>query len=166
MLSFTTCAAKASPDSASALSPQPMASGKMVEMKVNITQSLAGLGSKPTQDAGLNVGYVLDYDATSGKITNLTPHSYQDKPEIITHFEGITAVEDGYNLAATTDDGAAFASIARNSDGHFTEAKWVLVAYPDCTGPTTGNTVIGNNLMGIFTSDSGVQSYIATLAMD
>lgn len=114
-------------------------------------------------DVGINVGYVLDYDASSGKITNLTSYSYQDKPEIITHFEGISAVKDGYNLAATTDSGAAFASISRDSDGCFTKAKWLLVAYPDSTGPTTGNTVIDNNLMGIFISDNGVQSYLATL---
>lgn len=115
-------------------------------------------------DVGLNVAYVLDYDAASQKITNLTPFSYEDKPGIITHFEGITAVKDGYTLAATTDSGAAFAAISRESDGHFTKAKWVLVAYPDSTGPTTGNTVIGNNLMGIFKSESGIQSYVATLA--
>jgi hypothetical protein len=117
-------------------------------------------------DEGINLGFVLDYDATSKKISNMTSYSYNDLPGIVTHFEGITETKDGYSLAATTDKGAAFATITRQDDGSFSKAKWFLVAYPDSKGPTTANTVIHSNLMGIFTSDSGVQSYVATLSLD
>ncbi|MVA57666.1 hypothetical protein [Agrobacterium vitis] len=114
-------------------------------------------------ETGINVGFVLDYDAETKKISNVTNYSYQGKPGIVTHFEGISAIESGYCLAAMADPGTAFVTIGRNSDGTFTDAKWVPVAYPTSDGPSTGNTVIDNNLMGIMTTDSGVQSYLAVI---
>ncbi|HBF30312.1 MAG TPA: hypothetical protein DDW73_11910 [Rhizobium sp.] len=113
-------------------------------------------------DSEINIGFVLDYDAKSKKISNKTTYNYNNTPGVNTHFEGITAVKGGYNLAAT---GASFASIAREADGSFGKAEWLPVSYPD-SKETTGNTVIDNNIMGIFISDSGVQSYIATLSLD
>lgn len=119
-------------------------------------------GSKSGE--GVNQGYLFDYESESGAITHLTRYSYQDKPGLITHFEGITAVDGGYTLAATTDDGAAFVHIPRNPDGGFGPANWCPIAYPDSTKVSTGNTVIDNALMGIFTAQSGgVQSYLARI---
>ncbi|MGV1770906.1 hypothetical protein ACQZ6B_12095 [Agrobacterium vitis] len=115
--------------------------------------------------AGINVGFVLDYDAAVKKTSNLTSYSYPGKPEIATHFEGISATTSGYCLAAMSNSGTAFVTIDRLSDGTFSEAKWTPVAYPTSQGPSTGNTVIDNSLMGIMTTDSGVQSYLATITV-
>lgn len=115
---------------------------------------------------GINQGYLFDYDSANGAITHLTRYSYQGKPGLVTHFEGITAVKDGYALAATTDDGAALVTIPRSAEGGFGAAEWYPVAYPGSTKVSTGNTVIDDRLMGIFTAQSGgVQSYLATVGL-
>lgn len=111
----------------------------------------------------INVGFMLDYDAATKAITNVTPYNYNGDPKTITHFEGISAIPNGYSLAATTEAGAAYAVVERSPKGGFGSAKWVPVLYPGATGPCTGNTVIDNNLMGIVASKGGVQAYLATI---
>ena len=113
---------------------------------------------------GLNKGFLLDYDSSTGDITNLTAFSAFNDPGIVTHFEGITGFEGGYALAATTDTGAAFATVGRNDDGTFDTARWVAIANPNSIGISTGNTVIDNNLLGIYQpAGGGIQSYVATI---
>lgn len=113
---------------------------------------------------GINQGYLLNYDASSGAVTHLTDFSYNDDPAIVTHFEGITGIDGGYTLAATTDSGAAFAMIVRDADGSFGSAKWLLVAYPG-SKVCTANSILENNLIGIYKPESGgVQSYVAIVS--
>ncbi|WP_027486822.1 hypothetical protein [Allorhizobium undicola] len=112
---------------------------------------------------GLNLGFVLDYDAASQTISHVTSYSYDDKPGIVSHFEGISGIADGYSLAATTDAGAAYVVIGRNSEGGFGEARWLAVAYPGSSSISTGNTVIDNRLMGIAATSNGIQAYLATI---
>jgi len=116
-------------------------------------------------DGAVNVGFMLDYDAKSGAISHLTPFSGDNQYGLITHFEGITAFDSGYSLAATTDVGAAFAIIERNPDGSFGEPTWVAIANPRSKGISTGNSVYANNLIGIYNPQSGgIQSYMATVS--
>lgn len=112
---------------------------------------------------GINVGYLVNYDAASGALSNLTYFSYNNQPGILTHFEGITAFRNGYSLAAEGDAGAAFATVPRNPDGSFGQAQWVPVRHPATTGFSTGNSVIEDNLIGIYQPGTGIQSYIAAV---
>jgi hypothetical protein len=114
--------------------------------------------------ADLNVGFLLDYDAKKGSIGDPTPFSYKNKPGLITHFEGITLFGSGYSLAATTDDGAAFAILERNSNGSYRKPLWVPIPNPAGTKLNTANSVLDNSLIGIYTSDGGIQSYVATVS--
>ena len=123
-----------------------------------ISYTIAG-GFRDGND--INVGYLVNYDAASGNFSNLTRFSYNNQPGIITHFEGITAFKNGYSLAAEGDAGAAFATVPRNSDGSFGYAQWVPVRNTATTGISTGNSVIDNNLIGIYQPGSGIQSYVA-----
>jgi hypothetical protein len=100
----------------------------------------------------LNVAYLVDYDPSNPDAT-LTPTTFTDGGPI-THFEGITQCGDngyGYSLAAMGDESdAAFAQVVRNSDGSFPDnAVWVPVQATS-KGITTGNTVLTNNLFGIY----------------
>jgi hypothetical protein len=114
---------------------------------------------------GINAGFLLDYDAKKGAIGHPTPFSYDNKPGFLTHFEGITAFGSGYSLAATTEHGAAFAIIEKNSDGSYGEPAWVPIANPCSTGISTGNSVLDNHLIGIYKApEGGIQSYIATVS--
>ena len=98
---------------------------------------------------GANQAYVANYDAITGQFSNIKYYTFEGRPEAITHFEGITAVPGGFNLVATTDKGAAFASITRKDDGSFSDAQWTLnnVVGADIT---TGNSVFQNIVMGIY----------------
>jgi hypothetical protein len=118
-------------------------------------------GLKP--DTGINAGYLVDYDSVSGVFSNLTHYYYNNRPDIFTHFEGITGFGSGYSLAAEGDEGAAFATILRKPDRSFGEAQWVPVQNPATKGISTGNSVLENNLIGIYEPGSGIQSYLATV---
>lgn len=113
--------------------------------------------------AGLNRGFLLDYDAETGAFSNLTGYSYDNRPSLLTHFEGITGIPGGYALAAQSGGGAAFAEIPRNPDGTFGAAKWLAIR-PSETGICTGNSVYLYNVIGIYQAQGGgVQSYVASV---
>jgi hypothetical protein len=118
-------------------------------------------------EKGINQGFLLDYDAATGQFGRLASYSYNNAPGIITHFEGIAGLSDGgYTLAAQwkqkPDDsgGAAFAQVARDADGHFPpKASWVDIV---AAGPCTANSVLGYDVIGIYTTGAGAQSYVAS----
>ncbi|MDZ5647396.1 hypothetical protein [Nitrospirillum sp. BR 11828] len=113
---------------------------------------------------GVNVGLLADYDPTTGALSNITKLSYEGKPGLITHFEGITGVPGGFALAATGDAGAAFAHVERLKDGGFGPARWFASTNPATTGLCTANSILENTLIGIYQPASGgIQSYAATL---
>jgi hypothetical protein len=116
---------------------------------------------------GLNSGMIVNYNALTGKFSDLTLYSALNVPRLVTHFEGITAAPHGYHLAALTiADQALFVSVAVNGDGAFGAAEWVPYRYPDSTTDktiiTTGNTVYRNTMMGIYVQGGIVYSYAAT----
>jgi hypothetical protein len=117
-----------------------------------------------SQHLGVNKAFLADYTPSTGLFTSLTFFEYDGAPGV-THFEGITAVEGGYNVIATTDSGAAFAFIPRNVGGTFGEAVWTAIAYPG-SGLTTGDTVYQNVAMGIYFVSGGVRSYTAVVLPD
>lgn len=127
---------------------------------------------------GINVGYLVDYDSETFTTSNLTLFPYSGTSNLITHFEGITDLGVGnptqfgpqyYSLAATGDEnnenrGAAFAVVERLlPSGTFNpQAKWQRVQDPNSTGLTTGNTVLTNNVFGIYKTGNGFRSYLAS----
>jgi len=112
---------------------------------------------------GINKGYVVRYDSETGIFSQMKFYSALNEPSLITHFEGISATEAGFHLAAQSVQGALLASISVNPDGSFSEASWIPFAFPDSV-LTTGNTVYENVLMGIYavSGTKGVRSYAAT----
>ena len=128
---------------------------------------------------GLNVGFLVDFDTSDFTTSNLTEFPFGNVPGALTHFEGITRYGElmtdygprYYSLAATGDKhdvnrGAAFAVVERNPDdgSFFANADWQPVHGPTTTRFTTGNTVLENNVYGIYsTSDTTLdfQSYVA-----
>jgi hypothetical protein len=115
-----------------------------------------------TMHLGVNKAFLVNYDTGTGLFTNLT---YYNDPDAtgLSHFEGITGVPGGYNLIATTDAGAAFASVL--SDGStYGSATWTAIDYPG-SDLTTGDSVYQNIAMGIYIPSGGgsVRSYIATV---
>ncbi len=115
---------------------------------------------------GINVAYLVNYDSETGTIGNPVPFTYSKEANLVTHFEGITAYSNGYSLAATGDQdvakrGAAYATV----DSSFGNIVWTRVHNPQnqSSGFSTGNTVLANNLFGIYYFDNAMRSYRATI---
>ena len=81
----------------------------------------------------------------------------------MTHFEGISAVDGGFSVTATTVQGASYGFIPTNSDGSFGTASWIAITNNVSTNLITGDTVIDTTVMGIYTSTNGIYSYISTV---
>ena len=123
----------------------------------------------------LDAGYLVDYDPTktgNDAYTHFTSFQYENEPlaSLISHFDGIVATEDGYNLTGdhtTLDDPqnqlGFFAHVTRSEDGGFDlTADWLSIEYPG-NAITSGNTVYGDSVLGVSTGDAGSTSYIATV---
>lgn len=147
--------------------------------------TIAG-GFSDLNSGGLDVGYIVDYDSVTGKLTNLKKLNYNNQPvsSLISHFDGITGTPTGYNLTGdyvniqpTSNGGSSaasvpvseagfFASIKRKPNGSFGEATWREISFTSRDGTiaetTSGNTVVGNNVLGIYV-DGTESSYVATV---
>ncbi len=110
---------------------------------------------------GINKAYLIDYQPSTKNFSRLkfykNPHGFG-----LTHFEGITGTRDGYHVAGSDSDGAAFVSIERKKHGSFSKARWTPVQYPG-SSTTTSNTVYERTLIGVYTlpNESGVNCYTA-----
>jgi hypothetical protein len=113
--------------------------------------------------------FIANYNATTHRISNLKTYSFDNKPSIVTHFEGISAVPGGFSIAATETGvnpaiGASYAFIPVNNNGSFGAARWVAITNNVNGTITTGDTVINNNVMGIYPLSGGnIASYISTV---
>jgi hypothetical protein len=115
-------------------------------------------------DGGLNKAFLIDYNSDSGLFTNLT-YFADGAPAGLTHFEGITGTPTGYNVVGIAGTGYAFGSIIRFQDGTFSPVNWTgPLSFPGAS-MTTGNTVIGDQVLGIYQlpNDATVYAYVATV---
>lgn len=125
-----------------------------------------------SQIGGINKAFVLDYVLSSssfGTPTYFAPRG--EGADIVSHFEGVSGLGNGsYSLVGMTLDsgsnptGVDYGVVTRNSDGSFSHGGWVAIAVPDAS-MTTGNTVIDDIALGIYTSSTstGVAAYVATV---
>ena len=114
--------------------------------------------------------YILDYDSSTGVITNTTSYTYNNQASALTHFEGITTNSNGgYYLAGfgqVTSGGAvscALVNMTRTTSGFTTTPSWVQAVFP---GATTqyANTVYQNNLLGTyFPGPIALNGYVANI---
>jgi hypothetical protein len=113
--------------------------------------------------AGVNQGYLVDYDSATGVFSNLKYYTIDDQPGLLTHFDGITAVPGGFNLVALGVR-SAVATVTVNPDGSFSDAQWTSIDVPGAT-LTTVNSIYQNIAMGIYTVSnvSGVATYTAVV---
>jgi hypothetical protein len=88
--------------------------------------------------------------------------SFDNNPSLITHFEGISAVDGGFSLTSTTVQGAGYAFLPVNGDGSFGTPTWTAVTNQiDPLALTTGDTVIDSIVLGIYSTGGGnVASYL------
>ncbi|MDQ5920014.1 MAG: hypothetical protein QG673_70 [Pseudomonadota bacterium] len=119
----------------------------------------------------LTNAYIVDYDSSTGALTNWVTYNYNNKPgSILTHFQGITTDgAGGYNLAAGWENngilGASFVNVKRTASGSLSAvATWIDLVYPG-SSTTTANTVYQNYCLGIYNQPGIDQTnaYVATI---
>jgi hypothetical protein len=126
-------------------------------------------GSSPR---GIQRAFLMNYNEQTGTFGKPAFYSYGNRPVLFTHFDGITAVPGGFNLAAISFNLAATGPAQPSSmafvpvtgrHNAFGRATWYPIPVgtsPLCTGPTgcgmvTANTVFQNQVMGLYApSDS------------
>ncbi len=128
--------------------------------------TIAG-GFSDLNSGGIDEGYLVTYDSTSNSFSHFKTYNFNNQPitSLVSHFDGITATADGFNLTgdylASGTNGAFFASVSVLGDGTYSDASWTDISYPNAS-LTSGNTVVSNSVLGIFVN-GGTQSYIATV---
>jgi len=138
----------------------------------NGTYTIAG-GYSQILNGSASGAYLVDYTpgaAVGEEYSNFTTFEYanNDADQIITHFNGIVATEDGFNLTGdhvTAEDEQQlgfFASVKRNGDGTFATPVWTSINFPGAP-VTSGNTVYDETVLGVYTGTDGSSSYIATV---
>ena len=103
-------------------------------------------------------GYLVDYDAISGKFTNWTSIADPHGKNFITHFEGIGSSEPGvyvlsahsFQAASTNVAVGSWVSVNRNNDGTFSQGTWVDLVYSGLSNNlTSANSVCDNQVVGL-----------------
>ena len=131
--------------------------------------SSAHLSSLRTQRA-----FLMNYNERTGHFGKPRFYSYGNAPALLTHFDGITAVPGGFNLATISSAQKSSMAFIPATGGNwplFGTATW----YPIDVGASrlcskgcskvTANTVYQNQVMGLYVSDadSVPRTYLATV---
>jgi hypothetical protein len=126
------------------------------------------------QNRPLGHGYLVDYNSATGRFSNWASFDFPGGNDFLTHFEGISSVENGvYTLSADSvqraGNGAqgSWVAVRRNPDGSFGQATWVDLNYTPLPADfqptiTSSDSVYGNQVVGIVLGqDNGKPSSFA-----
>ena len=113
-------------------------------------------------------GFLINYNERTGAFGRAF-YSYNNRPGIFTHFEGITAVRGGFNLVAMSNGHSPSLVFIPVRGRSFGQARWHqanVSASPLCPCTVvTGNTVWRNHIMGLYLpkGSSATHTYLATI---
>jgi len=136
--------------------------------------SLDAVSNFDDQGRAIGQAYLVDYDSATGIFSNWASFDYPQGNDFVTHFEGISSVENGvYTLNAdsvqsgsSNPSQGSFVTVRRNADVTFGPAAWVDLNYTDLdptTNVTSSNSVYGNQVVGLVIGADGPLSYQATV---
>ncbi len=114
-------------------------------------------------------GFLINYNERTGAFGRPAFYTYNNRPAIFTHFEGITAVRGGFNLVAMSNGHSPSLVFIPVRGRSFGQARWHQVnvgasALCPCSA-VTGNTVWRNHIMGLYVpkSSPAPHTYLATV---
>ena len=119
---------------------------------------------------GLTKALIVNYDSVSTIFSSLTEYVITNGADV-SHFEGITGVDGGFNVGGMSGEatnglstGEWLGFIATNGAGFATNVEWTSLFYPG-SASTSVDTVYGNYVMGVFIDSGagGEQPYVATI---
>ena len=114
-------------------------------------------------------GFLINYNERTGTFGKPAFYSYENRPAILTHFEGITAVHGGFNLVVMSSGHSPALVFIPERGRSSGRARW----YPANVSASslcpcnviTGNTVWRNHVMGVYIPKSSpvAHTYLATI---
>jgi hypothetical protein len=114
-------------------------------------------------------GFLISYNERTGAFGRPAFYTYNNRPAIFTHFEGITAVRGGFNLVGMSTGRSPSLVFIPVRGGSFGRARWHQAnvggsGLCPCSA-VTGNTVWRNHIMGLYIpkSSSATHTYLATI---
>ena len=134
--------------------------------------TLAGGSSAHGSSLRTQRAFLMNYNERTGVFGKPRFYSYGNAPTPITHFDGITKVQGGFNVVAVSSAQQSSMAFIPATGGwpSFGTATWYPIdvgASGLCSGScgtVTGNTVYQNKVMGLYTaSDSIPRTYLATV---
>ncbi len=114
-------------------------------------------------------GFVINYNERTGAFGRPAFYSYNNRPAVFTHFDGITAAHGGFNLVAVSTGHSPSLVYIPVRGRSFGQARWHQVnvgASPLCPcNAVTGNTVWRNHVMGLYVpkSSPAAHTYLGTV---
>ena len=134
--------------------------------------TLAGGSSAHGSSLGTQRAFLMNYNERTGVFGPPAFYSYGNAPAAVTHFDGITKVQGGFNLVAVSSSqpsSMAFVPTTGSNRPSFGTATWYpidvaasRVCSGDCT-TVTGNTVYQNQVMGLYVLNGTNNTYLATV---
>jgi len=132
-----------------------------------------GSNAHGTSPSGNQRAFLMDYNEQTGDFGQPRFYEYGNTPQLFTHFDGITAVPGGFNLATISSaeqSSMAFVPVTDRPRA-FGQATWYpipVAASPLCSGlagcsMVTANTVYQNNVMGLYVRPGVPRTYLATV---
>jgi len=112
--------------------------------------------------------FVASYDSLAQAVSGLALYSFDGDATIDTHFEGISAFNGGFSIAAnyvlgSTTGAYAFIPYSGAVGSYvYGAATWKSVTNTVNGAPTTGDTVIDDKVMGIYAVTGGIRSYVTS----
>lgn len=118
----------------------------------------------------LDQGYLVNFDSVTEATSNFKAYNYNNEPILarISHFDGITGTASGFNLTGDKIsvgngvEGGFLASVVIFQDGSFSDAMWTPIDVPGAS-ITSGNTVVGDDVLGIYVANGVTHSFVAAL---
>jgi len=117
--------------------------------------------------------FLMAYNEQTGAFGRPRFYNYGNTPQRNTHFDGITAVPGGFNLATISSAQASSMAFVPVTGRHrtFGQATWYPIdvaatrlCSPDGCSKVTANTVFQNQVMGLYVYDSIPGTYLATVS--
>lgn len=132
------------------------------------TYTVAG-GYSDLNRAGADAGYLALWDSSTGDFLDVRKYQYENEPlsAFVSHFDGIVATPTGFHLTGdqinlTSGEQIGFFASVDFVDGKFGPASWQAINVTDAL-VTSGNTVYGDTVLGVYTGANGTSSYLATV---
>ena len=119
--------------------------------------------------------FLMNYNERTGHFGPPRFYTYGNAPALVTHFDGITAVPGGFNLATISSAQTSSMAFVPTTGGIwplFGRATWYpidvaasRVCKPAGCSMVTGNTVFQNQVMGLYVKqfDGKPRTYLATV---